>query len=103
VAHVDKIHSVTVGTTRIGARSREGLDEVEESLVTIATSCEGPTAGGVITFVLCATSVGNRLALVIGDDSLTSLIDKALAVGHCSAMLVGSLDHDSGITYWDNQ
>jgi len=72
VAHVDKIDSVTIATTGIGARSWEGLDEVEEALMAIATGREGRTTGRVIALVLCATSIGNLLALVVGDDSLTS-------------------------------
>jgi hypothetical protein len=72
VAHVDKVHGITVVACRVGTRCREGLDEVEEALMTVATSCEGRTGGRVIALVLRTTSVSNLLALVVGDDSLTS-------------------------------
>jgi hypothetical protein len=72
VAHVHEVHSVAVGSHWIRARYGESLDEVEEALVTVSTSCEGRTARRVIALVLCTTSVGNLLALVVVDDSLTS-------------------------------
>lgn len=72
VAHVDQINSVAVGACGIGTGYWEGLDEVEEALMTVSTSCEGRTGRRVIALVLCATRVGNLLALVVGDDSLTS-------------------------------
>lgn len=82
VAHVDKIHSVAVSGCWVAARGREGLDEVEETLVTISTSCEGRAGRRVIALVLCATGIGNLFALVVGDDGLTSRGYKTLAVGH---------------------
>lgn len=72
VAHVDQVNSVAVGACRVGTGYWEGLDEVEEALVTISTSCKGRTGRRVIALVLCATSVGDLLALVVGDDGLTS-------------------------------
>jgi len=44
VAHVDQIHSITISGGRVCAAHWEGLDEVEETLVTVATSCERRTA-----------------------------------------------------------
>jgi hypothetical protein len=72
VAHVDEVHSVAIAALWISTRRWECLDEVEEALMTIATGCKGRTGGRVIALVLCATSVGDLLALVVGDDSLTS-------------------------------
>ena len=92
MAHVDKVDSVAIAAGRVRTTRWEGLDEVEEALMTVSTGCERRTGRRVIALVLCTTSVGNLLALVVVDNSLTPRGDKALAVGHWFAVLVGGLD-----------
>lgn len=65
MAHVHQVDSVAVATTWIIAGSWEGLDEVEKSLIAITSCGSWATGRRIVAQVLCATSIGDLLALVV--------------------------------------